>query len=211
MLDNDEKADAPASLNKISRALYDLWEQLPAGERADVARVYVRILHELGDDYDESFDYPVEYFLPELAETEEGREAIRAEFGGSWKSTFWKAACAYAAQMENSGETLRNHPLLDKWGYGLVAKLFRLHNDPSLKESAMKKLQSDEYVFDEVIDYLAALNLPETRKALEDYAKDIRSGKDDNRKQEWPEGRLFTLQDIDEATVKAGLKQLPLR
>ena len=211
MLDKEAKKETPASLNKLSRALYELWEHLPAGERSDVARIYVRILHKLGDDYDESFNYPVEYFLPEMAGTQEGRDAIRAEFDGPWKSTFWKAASAYAAQMENSGETLRNHPMLSKWGYGLAAKLFRVHKDPSLKETAIKKLAEEDYVLDEVIGYLVSLDLPDTRKALEDYAKGIRSGNDRKRKSEWPEGRLYTLQNLDEAKVQAGLKKIPLR
>jgi len=211
MLDKETKKQTPASLNKLGRALYELWEHLPAGERSDVARIYVRILHKLGDDYDESFNFPVEYFLPELAGTQEGRDAIRAEFDGPWKSTFWKAASAYAAQMENSGETLRNHPLLAKWGYGLVAKLFRAHKDPSLKEVAMKKLAEEDYVLGDVIEYLVSLDLPDTRKALENYAQDIRSGNDRKRKLQWPEGRLYTLQNLDEAKVQAGLKKIPLR
>jgi hypothetical protein len=196
----------PPSLNQVSRALYELWEKLPAEDRKDVARVYVRILHRLGDDHDDSFDYPVEYFLPDIAATEAGREAICSEMHGEWESSFWKSACAYAARMENSGAALFDHPLGLKWGSTLIAKLAHQRADPGWKEAAMQKLKEDEWAPRELTHYLAGLDLPATRKALDDFMRETRTveGKQDMM-------RLYTLEDLERIQLRDGLKNIPIR
>lgn len=206
-LDGEEKPKAPASptYNEISRALYELWEQLPPGERSDLVRIYVRILKKLDDEY-ESFDYPVTYFLPQIAETEEGRAAIHKEFDGTWKSSFWKAACAYAADMKNSRDDFVRHPVTAKADDSLIVKLLLQKSDPSWKDIAIKKLFEAEYLSSEVITYLVHLDLPETRKALDEFAKKVRN---ENGKKE--NGRLYTLENLDSTRISEGMQKLPIR
>ncbi len=200
-----KKPLTPPTMNEISRALYELWELVSTEERTVIAQVYVRILHKLGDESD-SFDYPVMYFLPAIAETEEGRAAIRGELKGPWKSTFWKAACAYAAGTEDSQSAFVSHPVTSRGDDSLVVKLFLQKSDPSWKDTAIKKLGDDEYISMEVVQYLASLDLPETRKALDDFARKTRNSTNDR-----DNVKLYTLQDLDQVRVNAGLSKIPIR
>jgi hypothetical protein len=210
MLDNDDKPGAkpaPPSLNKVSRALYELWQQLDDAERTDrtdIARVYVRILRQLDEEH-ESFDYPVMYLLPEIANKEEGRAAIRTEMDGPWKSSFWKAACAYASGMENSRDAFIQHPVTSRADDSLIVKLLLQKSDPSWKDTAIKKLLEDEYISGEVIEYLAHFDLPETRKVLDDFAKKARSDDENNGR-----GQLYALDDLEKAKIRKGMQKLPI-
>lgn len=47
---------------------------------------------------------------------------------------------------------------------------------PSWKDTAIRKLNENEYLAAEVIDYLVHFDLPETRKALDDFARNVRNG-----------------------------------
>jgi len=193
------------TLNKVSRELYDLWKEQPVPVRSDIARVYTRILKRLDDD-SKSFEYPVMYLLPQMAETGEGRAAIRKEFEGPWKSSFWKATCAYAAGMENSTDAFVRHPVTSKSDDSLIGKLLLQKSDPSWKDTAIRKLNENEYLATEVIDYLVHLDLPETRKALDDFARKVRNGTIVGEN-----GVLYKLEEIESGRVREGLRKLPIR
>ncbi len=200
------------SFNDLSRQLYSLWEESPPPARANIASVYIRILREAKED-SESTDYPVMYFLPAIAETEEGRGVIRKELDGSWKSSFWKAACTYAARLPDTAGALLRHPFAAQAGDDLIVKLLVQRSDASWKDDAIKKLNEDEWGSSGVIDYLAALDLPETNAALEAFAKQVRNQAvgPKTKKSGMPDGKLSALQDIDDARVKARLRALPIR
>ncbi len=208
--ESSKKPPAAPSFNKLARQLYELWQEQGPSIRPDIARVYIRILRQAEENH-ESTDYPVMYFLPEIAETEEGRDAIRNELGGTWKSSFWKAACAYAARLPESNQPFIRHPFTEKSDDAMIVKLLVQRSDPSWKDVAIKKLNEDDWVSSDVIEYLASLALPETEAALDAAAKRLRNPKSDPKKDGRRDGKLSTLQSIDRARVHTRLTNLPIR
>lgn len=206
----DGESDEPSkpSLKEFDRELYKLWEEV-APARPDIARIYIRYLRKANEDW-ESTQYPAMYFLPAIAETEDGRAAIRKELDGKWKSSFWKAACAYAARVPGSGGAFIHHKFTEKADDSLVVKLLIQQSDASWKEAAIRKLKQGEWVSSQVIQYLGSLDLPETNAALELVATDIRSAKRGSRSSGM-DGNLSTLRHIDESRVGKRLEKLPIR
>ena len=207
--DTDEKAVKKPSLNNLSRELYSLWAELPASARADIARVYIRVLREDADELEE-MKYPVSYFLPEIAESEEGRAWIAGEMDGEWKSSFGKAVCAYAARLPDSSEAFLEHPLTSKTDPDLLVKLLIQRSDAGWKEEAIRKLNEDEWVSSSIVKYLHGLDLPEARKALGDFVNKTCSEKDEKRLA-GKDGTLSTLQEIERLWVGDGLRGIPVR
>ena len=207
--DPAEKVASEPSLNDLSRELYDLWEQQPASVRAEIARVYTRILRKETDER-EATQYPASYFLPGIAETEAGRAAIAREFEGEWNGSFWKAACAYAARLPNSAEALLGHPFTPKANAGLIVKLLLQRSDAGWKDEAIKKLNKGEWVSSEVVEYLDSLDLPETKAALEQFTDKIRKKKKGSRNGGM-DGELSTLQKIEGLRVRKRMAELPIR
>lgn len=207
----DGESDEPPkpSLKEFDRELYKLWEEQAPPVRPDIARIYIRFLRQANEDWD-STQYPAMYFLPAIAETEDGRAAIRKELDGKWKSSFWKAACAYAARMPDSGKAFIRHPFIGKADDSLVVKLLTQQSDASWKDAALRKLKEDEWVSSEVIQYLGSLDLPETNTALEQTATGIRNAKN-SRRSPGMDGKLSTLRQIDEIRIRKRLEKLPIR
>ena len=203
------KAVAKPPFNELSRELYQLWEEHPSA-RPDIARIYIRLLRQAAETW-ESTQYPAMYFLPAIAETEEGREVIRKELDGQWTSSFWKAACAYAARLPDSTDAFTHHPFTAKADNGLVFKMLTQRSDASWRDDAIAKLNKDDWISSELISYLVLLDLPETKSALETFATRIRNQADDPKKTLTHDGKLSALQDIDSARVKARLRALPIR
>ncbi len=207
--DTDEKAVKKTSLNDLSRELYFLWAELPASARADIARVYIRVLREDADELEE-MKYPVSYFLPEIAESEEGRAWIAGEMVGGWKSSFGEAVCAYAARSPDSSEAFLEHPLTSKTDPDLLVKLLIQRSDAGWTEEAIRKLNEDKWVSSSIVKYLYGLDLPEARKALGDFVNKVRSGKAQGRRAGL-NGNLSTLQDIENLQVEDRLREIPLK
>lgn len=201
----ERKETFKPTLNQLSREVYELWRETPEAERGDIARMYIRILQMLGEDK-KSFEYPSMYFLPNISETEEGRAAIRKELDGLWKSTFWKVACAYAADIENSRDAFLQHPITSGHDNDVVVELLQQKSDPFWKDEAMKQLSMNQHFPLGSIEYLIRLDLPETRKALDDCAKEMRHDVGNIN-----DIRLSNLDSMDKARVDERLKKLPIR
>lgn len=205
-MDGDDEPSKP-QLKEIDRELYELWKEQPPDGRTDVARIYIRLLRGLDETW-ESTQYPVMYFLPEIAETEDGREAIARELEGEWESSFWKAACAYAARVPDSGEAFLGHPFLPKADDSLVVKLLAARSDASWMDGAIKKLEGEEWVSSEVIEYLASLARPEASQALHGVAERIRMTAKPTEGGCQPDGRLSTLRQIEGHVLESRLAEL---
>ena len=198
----DDEPSGPKSKD-LDQELYNLWKEQPPAGRGDVARIYIRLLHA-----GSPTGYPASSFLPEIAETEDGRRAILRELDGQWENPFWKVACAYAARMPGSGEAFIRHPFLPNVSDALVVGLLTVRSDASWMDEAIKKLEHDELVTSDVIGYLASLDRPEAVKALETAAAGF-------RKEKFPIGqydpKIYALRDIESGRVQARLTKLPIR
>lgn len=203
------KAVAKTPFDDLSRELYKLWEE-HSFARPDIAHVYIRILRQAAANR-ESTQYPAMYFLPAIAETEEYRAVIREELDGPWKSSFWKAACAYAARLPDSADAFTRHPFTAQADDGLIFKMLSQRSDASWRDDAIAKLNKDEWVSSELIDYLVSLDQLETKAALETFATRIRNQVGDSTRTGMPDGRLSALQKIEDSRVKALLRAIPIR
>lgn len=204
-----KKGKGKPSMNDLSRQLYELWKTQAEPVRTDIARVYVRILRMESDDA-ESTGYPAQYLLPEIAETEFGRAAIRMELDGKWVRTFWKVACTYAARLPDSSEAFIKHPGTAKTDTHLVVELLMQRSDGGWKGVAIGKLNGDEWVSSDIIRYLDFLDLPETRAALEKFADKARVAKKRSRGS-LEQMELYSLQVIDDLRLKRGMREFPIR
>lgn len=187
----------------LCRELYPLWEEVPSA-RPDIAHVYIRILRQAAENR-ESTGYPAMYLLPAIAATEEGRAAIRKELAGPWKSSFWKAACEYAARLPNSVDAFTGHPFAAQADDGLIFKMLSQRSDASWRDDSIQKLKGEDWVSSELIDYLISLNQPETRSALDTFATQIRNQTGN------PDGKLSALRRIEDSRVKALFRAVPIR
>ena len=124
--------------------------------------------------------------------------------------SFWKAACAYAARVPDSANAFLRHPFTEKADDGLVVKLLIQRSDAGWKGQAIRKLGNDSWVSSDVIGYLDSLDLPETRKALEEFTGKMRKKQ---RKPSDPamDGGLYALRDIEGLRTRKRMAELPIR
>ncbi|MGL5017230.1 MAG: hypothetical protein ACRDBP_03785, partial [Luteolibacter sp.] len=197
------KAGPKPPFDNLSRELYQLWEEYLSA-RPDIAQVYIRILRQAAENH-ESTDYPAMYLLPAIAQNEETRAVIRKELDGRWESSFWKAACEYAAHLPNSADAFTRHPFAAQADDGLIFKMLTQRSDISWRDDAIEKLNKDDWVSSELIDYLLSLDQPETKSALEAFATQIRN------QTGTLDGKLSILRKIEDSQVKGLLRAIPIR
>lgn len=207
----DEKQKGPRQVNDIemARLLYEVWEDATPDLRHDLATVYMLLLQRLDED-DEMLEYPLAYFLPAIADQEFGREVLRNAVQQKWKSSFLRAACAYAAKIPESSSELLNHPFLQKNDNDLVFKLLAQQSDPVWITKAHQKLVNDpSWCSYDAVNYLVSLDDPKAKAALSDIDREIRSQIE--KKKPGYEGKLPALKMLDRAFIRSKMLNLPIR
>ncbi|MBK1883239.1 hypothetical protein JIN85_12505 [Luteolibacter pohnpeiensis] len=204
-------ADSSTDHEALANELAELWKDSLPEDRASIARVLVHLLR-VTDEIAETPEQPWKTLLIQLAEVEEGQNAMIEQLGQPWKSSFWKSVCAYLAGVSDADEVLITDAFVEKAGSEWIWRLLAAKHDPVWMDRAIDQLQADGWESITASSYLFGLDQPKAADALEAFAEKSKTpDQTKTRDAALEEVSLIQLRMIEERRTERRLKTLPIR